>query len=247
MYPHETRIYIAVLSGLLVLLMLVVLFVITIIGYHRKKAAFHLKNIGSQISYLDAERERIAADLHDDLGVSLSGIKLRLQCIKTADADTFSIINFSKFQIDEVMQKMRRIAFNMIPDVLLQRGLNQALQELLNIMTEQTGITIDYQYNAPFFDKMKAIHIYRIVQELMNNTLKHGNATAISFNIRKIKNMIQLHFTDNGKGFNTGIVMREGKGFGIKNIMARADLLKAKVYITTAPEKGVDYIIEMPA
>lgn len=247
MYPNETRVHIAILGGIAVLLILVVVLISTIVTYHRRKWAFHLENIGHQIICLDAERERIAIDLHDDLGTSLSGLKLRLQCIKPADAETIAILDFSKSQIDGIMHRLRVIAFNMIPDVLQRRGLEQALQELLNIITLSTGIVVYYEYNAPAFEHKKATHMYRMVQEILNNTIKHADASAINLRINKIKDIIQLHYADNGKGFNKNFVIREGNGFGLKNIRSRADLLQAKIYITTSPAKGVDYIIEIPA
>jgi signal transduction histidine kinase len=246
MYSNETRIYIAVLGGLLVLLALVIVFSFTIVTYHRKKLDFHLKNIGSQISYLDQQCEKIAADLHDDLGASLSGIKLRLQCVKSGDANTLAIINFSKHHIDEVMHKLRLISFNMVPDLFLQKGLQEALQELLNLMTFATNIRTDLNYSAPVFDKEKATHIYRIVQELLNNTLKHSGASAISCSVRQKKSTVQLHFIDNGRGFNKDAVMQQAVGVGLKNIMSRTDLLRAKLYITTTPGQGVAYLIEIP-
>ena len=144
MHPDEKRIYIALLGGIAVLLALVAILVAAIIGYHRKKSALHLKNVGSHISTLDAERERIAADLHDDFWASLSNIKVRLQCIKSGDPGMLSIIKFSKGQIDEAMQKLRRISVNMIPDAFLEKGLDQALRELLDVTTSETGITVTY-------------------------------------------------------------------------------------------------------
>jgi signal transduction histidine kinase len=246
MYSNETRIYIAVLGGMLVLLALVIVFTITIVKYHRKKLAFHLKNIGNQINYLDQQCEKIAADLHDDLGASLSGIKLRLQCVTYGDANTLAIINFSKHHIDEVMHKLRLISFNMIPELLMQKGLQRALQELLNVMTFATKISVDFHYIAAVFDKERTTHIYRIVQELLNNTLKHSGATAISCSVVQKKGALQLQFTDNGKGFNKDDAIKEAAGIGLKNIMSRTDLLRAKIFITTAPGQGVAYLIEIP-
>jgi two-component system, NarL family, sensor kinase len=246
MHPDQKRIYIALLAGIAILLALVVILVAAIIGYHRKKSALHLKNVGGHISSLDAERERIAADLHDDFGASLSNIKVRLQCIRSGDAEMLSIIKFSKGQIDEAMQKLRRISVNMIPDAFLEKGLDQALRELLDVMTSETGITVMYNYSTPAFNMEKATHIYRIVQEILNNTIKHAGAASISFNMCRIKNKVILHYTDDGRGFNKDMIIKDPKGFGLKNIMSRAVVLHAKVYITTAPGKGADYLIEIP-
>jgi len=246
MYSNETRIYIAILSGVLVLLLLVVVFTITIIKYHRKKLAYQEKKVGCQVSYLDQQCEKIAADLHDDLGSSLSGIKVRLQSLNPRDANTLAIVNFSKDHIDEVMRRLKLIAFNMVPDLFLQNGLPHALQELANVMTFATDIRADFDYNAPDFDKERATHLYRIVQELLNNTLKHSGASALSCKVQQHKKNVQVHFTDNGKGFNKDALAQQARGVGLKNIRSRTDLLGAKLYVTTAPAKGVDYLIEIP-
>ena len=205
-----------------------------------------LKNVGDHISSLDAERERIAADLHDDLGASLSNIKVHLQRIRRGDPETLSIIKFSKGQLDEVMKKLRRISVNMIPDAFLEKGLDRALQELLDVMTSETGITVTYNYSTPDFTVEKATHIYRIVQEILNNTLKHAGAASLNFDMRQVKNTVILHYTDDGRGFNKDMIIKDQKGFGLKNVMSRAAVLHAKVYITTAPGKGTDYLIEIP-
>jgi two-component system NarL family sensor kinase len=246
MHPDQERIYIVLVTGIAVLLTLVVILVVAIIGYHRKKSALHLKNAGGHITSLDAERERIAADLHDDFGASLSNIKVRLQCIRSGDPETLSIIKFSKGQIDEAMKKLRRISVNMIPDAFLEKGLDQALQELLEVMTNETGIAVTYSYKAPAFNMEKATHIYRIVQEILNNTVKHAGATGISFDAYQVKSKVILHYTDDGRGFNKDMIRKDPRGFGLKNVMSRAAVLHANVYITTAPGQGADYFIEIP-
>ena len=246
MHPFERRIYVALLSSITVLCLLVAILVVTIIRYHRKRSALHLKYAGSHIGSLDAERERIAADLHADFGQSLAGIKVRLQRIRSGTPEALSIIEFCKDQVDEAMKKLRRISVSMIPDAFLQQGLERALLQLLEVMTSDTGITVTSAYNAPAFNMEQSIHMYRIVQEMLNNTLRHAGATRISMEIRTVKNNVIIHFTDNGRGFNKDMVTREVKGFGLKNIMSRALILNAKVYLTTAPGRGADYHVEIP-
>src|SRR5258708_36626604 len=111
MYSNETRIYIAVLIGVFILLALLGFFIVTIIRYQRKKAAFHFEKIKEEFFYLDKERERIALDLHDDLGASLSAIKLRLQCMKNMDEENTSIVDHSELLIDQPMQRLGQITF----------------------------------------------------------------------------------------------------------------------------------------
>ena len=232
--------------GVSVLAVLVIFFIVTIIRYQRRKVAFDEEKIKAEFNYLDKERERIAFDLHDDLGASLSAIKLRLQCLKNVDAESASIIKFSEFHIDQVMRKLRRISFNMMPGVLQRRGLNEALKELIDLMTDSINITVNYQCDVETFNHGTAIHIYRIVQEILNNIVKHSKATLVSFTIAKIKNNIELRIKDNGIGFDKNLMIKECGGLGLHNIAARADLLKANIYLSAMRGKGVDYFIEIP-
>ncbi|MGH2562904.1 MAG: sensor histidine kinase [Ginsengibacter sp.] len=246
MYTHETGIYFAALTGFLVLLLIVAFFVVTIIRYQRKKVAMQRDKTEKEFNSLDRERERIAVDLHDDLGASLSTIKLRLQRIKNAEGESASAIQFSQVHIDQVMQKLRHISFNLMPGVLKRDGLDEALKDLIDLMTYSTNIKVNYQYNVGHFDKSKSLHIYFIAKEILNNTVKHAGATVINFNIRENKNCISLQITDNGSGFNKNKITKENKGSGLKNIIARTEILKARIYLTTAEKKGVDYLIEIP-
>ena len=234
------------MTGVAVLLVLVIFFVITIIRYQRRRIAFDSKKIRIEFNNLDKERERVAADLHDDVGASLSGIKLTLQSMKGLDAKNTLLEEKSELRIDEVMQKIRRISYNMMPRVLQRQGLDKALKELLNLMTDSTGIAVKYWYKIDSFPEEKAIHIYRISQEILNNIVKHAKATSVHFTITKVKNNLELHIRDNGAGFNKSAVLKSKAGLGLHNITARADLLKATIYLTTGPNNGVDYLIQIP-
>jgi signal transduction histidine kinase len=246
MYTGETGIYIAILSGIVVLLALMGFFIVTIIRYQKKKVAFHLQKVKEEFINLDKERERIAIDLHDDLGASLSAIKLRLQCMENMDVANIEIIEQAERQIDRAMQRLRQISFNMMPGVLQRRGLNEALKELIELMTHNTGIIVHYKCNIDSFDKGKALHIYRIAQEILNNMVKHSAATTVNFTIVKVKNTIELKISDNGTGFNKEVVSNNRQGSGLRNIDSRAHLLNAKIFLVTSPGKGVNYLVEIP-
>ena len=243
---NETGIYYAIVAGALVLIVLMGFFVVTIIRYQRKIVASHEENLKAQFDYLDNERERIAIDLHDDLGASLSAIKLRLQCMKNMDEESTSVIENSELQIDQVMQRLRQISFNMMPVVLQRQGLNEALKELIDLMTHNTNIAVKYRCDVDSFDKKRALHIYRIAQEILNNIVKHAKATSVNFAIVKAKNKIQLKIKDDGIGFNKNAEIIKSGGSGLRNIASRADLLKAKKYLTSGHGKGVEYLIEIP-
>lgn len=246
MYSEEDKIYIALVGGLIVLMVLITFFVFTIVKYHRKKAAFNLEKLQADFDHLDHERERIAADLHDDLGSHLSAIRLHLQRVEPRNEESAAILKFSEEQLDQSVNKLRRIAFNMMPSVLHRKGLDEALTELISLMTNSSGIRVNYKYNADDISHAKAIHIYRIAQELLNNIIKHSKATLVTFTISKIKNEMVLQIIDNGIGFDKKLFLKKSSGLGMRNIKTRAEVLKAKISLATLSGKGTYFLIKIP-
>ena len=246
MYPNENKIFIALLTGGFIILLLVIFFMITIVRFQRKKVADDEERVKAELNNLDNERERIAADLHDDLGATLSAIKLRLNCAVTRDPELGAIILFSEEHIDHVMQRLRAISHNMMPRVLLRQGIGPALKELVNLMTDSTSIKVKYVCDVDDVAEEKAKHIYRIAQEILNNIVKHSKATMVHFSMTRSNDGIVLHIKDNGIGFNKSKAGKTGTGAGLQNISARSNLLKATIYLTTTPGKGVNYVIQIP-
>jgi signal transduction histidine kinase len=246
MYSHEIKIYIALVTGIAVLLILVIFFVITILRYHQRKVAFNLEKLEADFVQLDQERERIAADLHDDLGSLLSAIKLHLQRVEARDAKSGAILKFSGDQLDNSINTLRRIAFDMLPGVLYRKGLDKALTEFINLMIDTAIIEINYEYKVDAIAHAKAIHIYRIAQEMMHNIVKHSKATRVTFSVLKNKNHIELRMADNGIGFDKKLFINKSAGLGMRNIRARAEVLKAKISLATLPGRGTDFLIKIP-
>ena len=246
MYSHEIKIYIALAGGIIVLLILVIFFVATILKYHRRKVAFNLEKLKADFGQLDQERERIAAYLHDDLGSVLSAVKLHLQRVEARDEKRNAILRFSEDQLDKSVNTLRRIAFNMMPGVLHRKGLEEALKELINLMADASAIAVNVQYKADGISHANAIHIYRIAQEMMHNIVKHSKATRVSFSISKIKNQVELRIADNGIGFDEKLFINKSAGLGMRNIKARAEVLKAKISLATLPGKGTHFLIKIP-
>jgi signal transduction histidine kinase len=221
-------------------------FVLMILYYQAKKLALRKTMVRSEINALEKERARIANDLHDDLGASLSAIKIKLQCLRSLDEKEKQLVCQSENYIDEAMQKLKRISFNMMPGVLERKGLQQALHELIDTTQQSFGIDIGFTYACPPLNSQETVHIYRIVQEVLTNMVKHSGAAAASVELKTGRKKISLHIQDNGRGFSKNAVMKNTAGQGLQNILARADVLNAKMYLTTAPGAGVNYLIQIP-
>lgn len=245
MYPSETGLYHAILTGAIVLMLLVAVLVITIVLYHRRKLALHKTTVRTELNLLERERARIAADLHDDLGSSLAAIKIRLQSLPVTGEKQEQLVHQSENYIDETMLKLKRTSFNLMPLVLERRGLKQALEELVNTLQEATAVSIAFSCTCPVLPHAETVHIYRIVQEALTNSIKHSGAATASVDIKTEKNTVILRIADSGKGFNKRMI-KQSTGRGLQNIMARIDALNATVHLTTGANGGVHYFIQIP-
>lgn len=248
MHAQETRIYIAILTAGFILSIIIVFLFVTIVRYQRRKVAYYLEKIMADTNLMEQDRARIASDLHDDLGSSLSAIKLRLELLPETDHHYTQLVEEAKRSIDRTIQKIRQILNNIVPITLKQQGLKEAVIECLSMLSldDQFEVQLHWNIKDEILPNDSKIHIYRIIQEVLNNTLKHAQATVVTITMRDYKNALELSITDNGKGFDRKKLKQTSKGLGLKNIMARADILKAAVYLHTEPGKGVAYQFFIP-
>lgn len=197
----------------------------------------------------EQERSRLAKDLHDGLGGMLSGIKYSLNAMKgnlIMTPDNHQAFERSMDMLDSSIQEMRRVAHNMMPEALVRFGLDTALKDYCNDLNQGGALQINYQSigladDNP--DQTTAINIYRIVQELIGNTLKHAASTAAIVQVTKTGRLLAVTVEDDGKGFDTTDLERS-KGMGWTNIRHRVDFLKGKLDIRSAPGGGTSVHIE---
>lgn len=195
----------------------------------------------------EQERRRLARDLHDGLGGMLAGVKINLSGLETnitsmgLDNDLQKVIG----QLDNSVTELRRIAHNMMPVALIKFGLQTALKDLCESMISETT-HIDFQ---PFdigenIPEQTQITIYRIVQELLTNAIRHGQASNIVLQCSQNKNTFFITHEDDGKGFDKKILDTE-KGMGLNNIKSRVSFLKGKMEIESEASKGTIINIEL--
>jgi signal transduction histidine kinase len=194
----------------------------------------------------EAERTRLARDLHDGLGGMLSGVKFQLNSMKgNVILSEDNAITFTKSisQIDNAIAEMRRVAHNMMPEALLKFGLNETLRNYCESVSQNSNLAVFYQsYGMENrLEQTTEIVLYRIVQELLNNTIKHANATESHVQFSRNSNTISLTVEDNGKGFEVNDFRRNG--IGLSNIQHRVDYLNGKMDIKS-DEKGTSTHIE---
>lgn len=200
----------------------------------------------------EQERTRLAKDLHDGLGGMLSGIKYSLNTMKgnlIMTPDNAQAFERSIDMLDNSIKEMRRVAHNMMPEVLLRYGLDAALKDYTTEINN-SGIThLVYQSMGEEnkqLSQTSLLALYRVVQELMNNAMKHAAASEVLVQLFWENEKLVVNVEDNGKGFDAAL-LEQSAGMGWKNIRSRVELLKGTIDIHSEPGKGTSVNIEFSA
>jgi two-component system, NarL family, sensor kinase len=198
----------------------------------------------------EQERTRLAKDLHDGLGGMLSGIKYSFITMKgnlVMTPDYVQVFERNMDMLDSSIREMRRVAHNMMPEALVNFGLDAALRDFCNDIDKSGALQVNYQsigMQHETIEQTTAVTVYRIVQELINNTLKHAAAKTAIVQVAKSNSRLSVTVEDDGKGFDPA-TMHAGTGMGWSNIRNRVEFLKGKIDIHTQPGKGVSVLIEL--
>ena len=197
----------------------------------------------STIITQEAERKRIAQDLHDAISSKLNVVSLNANIlsepsISSSDANK---IGDSIYKVTStVLENSRRIAHDLLPPTLEKFGLQPALEELCEELLETQKFQLVYDLNYPnnFLNSDNELHIFRIVQELMSNSIKHSDATELHLTVNTEENVLSLQYQDDGKGFDIE-AMRQAKGLGMSGIENRAAILEGDLQINSSLGNGI--------
>jgi signal transduction histidine kinase len=190
----------------------------------------------------EKERIRIAQDMHDAIGSTMNVISLNCSLLLISNitkAESQEILNTILSSSKKVLKSANQIAHDLIPLDFDEFGIDVALKELIEELNNTKSVEIIYTNEIDFFEikKEKHLHIFRILQELINNSLKHSQARKIFILIKKIKNKIVLTYKDNGKGFDQNLTDQK-KGLGLKNIESRVLYIGAEYTLITKIGEG---------
>jgi signal transduction histidine kinase len=207
-----------------------------------------LMAVSAMLKGQEEERTRLARDLHDGLGGMLSGVKYSLNNIKgnmIITADNVAVYERSLDMIDSSIRELRRVAHNMMPEMLTRFGMDEALKDYCNSLATAGLLSVRYQSfgMTERLDNSTEIIIYRIVQELLNNTLKHAAATEALVQVVREGKRLSILVEDNGRGFDTAS-LESAKGAGWTNIRSRVDYLKGTIDVHAEPGKGTSVTME---
>ena len=196
----------------------------------------------------ESERKRIAQDLHDDISSKLNVVSLNAHLLNTKNISDIEKINITNNIIDltiKALESSRRIAHDLSPPVLEKFGLNAAIHELVSEYNSTKKIKVEYFNELDFnlFSNDNQTHIFRILQELLNNSVKHGKAPNSSIKFIKFNNANRFIYTDDGVGFDYEN-SKYKKGLGISNIESRVDFIEGKLEIKSKINEGVNMVFD---
>lgn len=198
----------------------------------------------------EQERTRIAKDLHDGIGQQLSAVKLLANSLEHTNTETEHNTKLTNLKtiLDDSIKEVRAISHNMMPNALFKLGLNSAIREFIDKISSTGLLKIDLQIIElnKQLDKTTEVILYRVIQELVNNIIKHAQAHSIGIQIiNHDDTMLNILVEDDGVGFDTGN-KNSFSGIGLKNIISRIEYINGTVEFDSSPGRGTTVIIDVP-
>ncbi len=197
----------------------------------------------------ETERKRFAKDIHDSIGQQLSAIKFYIgtSVSITSDEKQKKLLTKANDGLVNALADIRNICFDLMPKTLENFGLAESLEELCKQteVNEALSFKLNIKNNFPFLNKQLEISIFRVVQEFINNSLKHSNANIINIEMLQKGNDIKINLKDNGKGFD--ITNSDNKnGMGLRNVKSRLLPYNGEITIISSVGRGTQYKIIIP-
>ncbi len=197
----------------------------------------------------EKERKRIAADLHDGVGQLITAAWLNLQVMEKqqVNEEQKELLTKTTLLVGESCKEVRQVSHNMMPNALLKKGLLNAIKEFTQ-QIDKSVISISLQAEGLHteLNSITETILYRVVQECVNNSIKHAAATELDISIHNSEKGIDVLIEDNGKGFNTNFISEGKEGLGLQNIRSRISFLKGTVHWDSSPGNGTVVAIHIP-
>ncbi|TCC91941.1 hypothetical protein EZ428_09360 [Pedobacter frigiditerrae] len=254
------NIYLLIFYSVLAVFILVTFFLVLYIKNQnmlwQQKKLFQETEIQQQKELLNAviesqeiERKRIGQDLHDEIGGTLSAIKLMLNAAKNQDGASNGNIIEAKKLIDKMMVDVRNLSHDLSPPGLAMFGLYTSIDAFVDLInnTEEIEILITHEplIEERLLNEKSELALFRVITQLISNTLKHANATKIKISFKPKEQRLEIDYADNGKGFDLS-VLNTKKGIGMQNIQSRLQMANATYVIDTKPNGGFKMSIICP-
>jgi len=237
----EYQVALLIAIGSIGMLVLATAIVVFMVFYQKKMVQEQVKRQQLELDYQakmmqatlesqEMERRKLASDLHDSIGGMLSAIRMGISTLGKSLSNPSSV-DQTKKMLDDTISSVRQISRDLMPSTLEKFGLTQAVKELCERIRDTSGIQLNFneESSPAMMPKTEELMIFRIVQELINNAIKHAQASQINVSVH-LSDMFYLSVEDDGVGFDIDAQRNDrshGKGLGLYSIEKRANQLGA--------------------
>lgn len=200
----------------------------------------------STISGQEKERKQIGMELHDNINQILASSSLYLDLIKSQPASQELLISKSKQGITDAIQEIRKLTKAIVPPDINTESIINSIKDFAYLIHESSGLNIDLSLPPEIINSLEEnerLAIYRIIQEQLNNIVKHADATHSNITLKKQQSRAILQIADDGCGFD---IQKKHPGIGLSNIQNRVEMLRGSFFIKSAPGAGCQLTIELP-
>ncbi|MEJ5993521.1 ATP-binding protein [Pedobacter sp. Du54] len=211
---------------------------------------FEAEILKTQIEVQEQTMQTIATDLHDNIGQLLSLTTLTLSSIKLNEAEkSEKKINNSLSLLHQSIKELRDLARLLQGEQLVGIGLGEAIKQELDRLRSVSGyklIVKNQLLTSEVSSPTKDLIILRLLQEIINNIIKHARATQVNISTSLMKEILYLHIAENGVGFNYEEIKHQKRGIGLYSIHKRIEMIDGKIEIDSKPTQGTLITIEIP-
>lgn len=255
---NQVNFYFGIITAMLAFLIITGGFILVVIRYQKRllikqrellrlDAQYKKELLLSSIQSAEAERMQIAKDVHDEIGSIFSTLSLSVNRLKDGNLLQAEHIDTSRNLIQLGINSVRRISHAIVPFELELLGLEQTLENHFDTIRSVSDVSITFKNEIAFetLDKMPALALYRIFQELLSNCIKHAKASHVDIKIEKQEGQMAIEYHDDGIGAELQ-VNNSLKGIGLKNIESRVLLMNGTVNMLSGPGEGFTCNIIIP-
>jgi two-component system NarL family sensor kinase len=214
-----------------------------------KEALFKEQQLRAQgiVDAEENERQRLSRELHDGVGQLLSAARRQLQLHQTSsvsEKETRETIQL----LDDSIKEVRDLSHSMMPPSLLNKDLRQAVEEFVSRLGQSGKLAVSTEwvnFSGVMLDKQTTLMLYRSIQEIVANTIRHANANKIQMEFVCDATELSIMVYDDGIGFDKDALSLSGKGLGLKNIQSRIAFIGGHLHVDSSPGRGTTYIIDL--
>ncbi len=245
MYTQEYKLIYILIATIVIVGGVIGYFLYSMTRLHRNYLHQHDLQNRAKIVALEKERQLIAADLHDDIGPVLSATMFKLGELDPDKPEEKRLLKEAIEHIDSIFSRMRQLSSMLVPPSLEKRGPLYAIEEFNSIYIREYPLkVIVTPIICPGLSAERALHLYRILQEILHNTIRHSEANRLTISGEIVDNRLIVRTADDGVGFKFN-ELGEHSGLGLQNLSIRAQMIGAELVTDTKPGKGTRYTIKL--